>query len=292
MRPQGTVRRALLATAALSCAVLPAIAHAVPSVRLYATLTPEQLGHGTTIGFGFQITTAGHAPPPLTQVEVLYPRDLKIGLSDLGLATCTTRTLEALGPEGCPADSRMGYGNALAEIPIGTGNVHETAPVVLVHGPPHDGHFTLLTFVNAEVPVWAPLTLPSLLLPAPAPYGGRIDINVPLIPTFPAAPDVSLVRLSITIGPRHLTYYERLHGRRKAYHPQGILLPETCPLGGFPFAISLTFADDSHASASTTVPCPAEKARGIGLRGPSSVGYDVLAPDFHATRHAVNTIGR
>ena len=251
------MRRALLATA-LSCAALPAATHAAPSVRLYATLTPEQLGHGTTIGFGFQITApTGDVPPPLTKVEVRYPADLGIGLSGLGFATCTTRTLQALGPEGCPPDSRMGYGSALAEIPVGPQIVHENAPVALLRGPTHDGHFTLLTFVNAEVPVFAPTTLPSLLLPASAPFGGRIDINVPLIPTFPDAPDVALVQLRTTLGPQHLTYYERLHGRRRAYRPKGILLPDTCPRGGFPFAVSLTFAGGTHASATTAVSCPA-----------------------------------
>ncbi len=248
--------KAILATA-LSCAALPAAAHAAPSVRLYATLTPEQLGHGTTIGFGFQITAPyGHVPPPLTKVEVSYPNDLGIGLSGLGFATCTTRTLEALGPEGCPADSHMGYGSALAEIPIGSQIIRESAPVVLLRGPTHNGHFTLLTFVNAEVPVFAPTTLPSLLLPAPAPFGGRIDINVPLIPTFPDAPDVALTQLHTTIGSQHLTYYERLRGRRRAYHPKGILLPSTCPHGGFPFAVSLTFLNGIRSGARTTVPCP------------------------------------
>jgi hypothetical protein len=250
---------AILATI-LSCAALPIAAHAAPSVRLYATLTPERLGHGTTIGFGFQITTpAGDVPPPLLKVEVRYPNDLGIGLSGLGFATCTTRTLQALGPEGCPADSHMGYGSALAEIPIGTQIIHENAPVALLRGTTHDGHYTLLTFVNAEIPVFAPTTLPSLLLPAPTPFGGALDINVPLIPTFPDAPDVALTQLHTTIGPQHLTYYEHLHGHQKAYHPRGILLPPTCPRGGFPFAVSLTFASDEHASASTTVPCPAQR---------------------------------
>jgi hypothetical protein len=152
----------------------------------------------------------------------------------------------------------MGYGSALIEIPIGSETVHETAPVTLLRGPTHNTHLALLVFVNAEVPVWAPLTLPALLLPAPAPYGGLINIDVPLVPTFPGAPDAAVTQLHATIGPQHITYYEDLHGRLVAYNPTGVLLPDTCPRNGFPFAATLAFADGSYAAASTTVPCPAK----------------------------------
>jgi hypothetical protein len=241
----------------LLCTLLPATAHAAQSVRLYATLTPERLGQGTTIGFGFQITTpAGRVPPPLTRVEVRYPGNLGIALSGLGLATCTTRTLAALGPAGCPADSRMGYGTALAEIPIGPEIVHETAHITLLRAPTRNGRHALLFYAAGEVPVWAPVTLPGLLLPAPAPFGGRIDINVPVIPGLTNGPDVAIVKLRSTIGPEHLTYYEHLHRRRVGYHPKGILLPDNCPHGGFPFAATFTFLDGSHTHAHTAVPCP------------------------------------
>ncbi len=251
--------RALLA-ALLACACLPATAHARQSVRLHATLTPERLGQGTTIGFGFQITApAGRVPSPLTAIDVSYPNDLAIALSEIGLATCTPATLEESGPEGCPANSRMGYGTALAEIPIGPEIVHETAHVTLIRAPAHDGHLALLFYAAGEVPVWAPVTFPGFLLPASAPFGGRIDINVPLIPSLPGGPDVAVTQLRSTLGPQHLTYYEHTHGRWKGYHPAGILLPNSCPHGGFPFAATLTFLDGSHASAHTTVPCPAKR---------------------------------
>jgi hypothetical protein len=187
---------------------------------------------------------------------VRYPGNLGIALSGLGLATCTPSTLEALGPAGCPADSHMGYGTALAEIPIGPEIVHETTHITLLRAPTRNGRLALLFYAAGEVPVWAPVTLPGLLLPAPAPYGGRIDINVPLIPSLPGAPPVAVVKLHSTIGPEHLTYYEHPHRHRVGYHPKGILLPDTCPHGGFPFAATFTFRNGGHAHAYTTVPCP------------------------------------
>ena len=261
MRRRGTARRAHgLLVAALLCTLLPATAHAAQSVRLYATLTPERLGHGTTIGFGFQITTpAGRVPPPLTQVEVLYP-----GTS--GSASVTSASPPARhahskrsGQKAAPPTRAWATATALAEIPIGPEIVHETAHVMLVLRPPHDGHLALLFYAAGEVPVWAPVTLPGLLLPAPAPYGGRIDINVPLIPGLPAGPDVALVQLRSTIGPRAPHLLRTPPRPPEGYHPKGILLPENCPHGGFPFAVTLTFLDGSHASAHTTVPCPAKR---------------------------------
>jgi hypothetical protein len=83
--------------------------------RLNATLTPEHLGEGTTIGFNLRIlTTGGEIPPPLTEVDLRYPEDLGIATSGLGLATCATALLEAAGPQGCPAESVMGIGSAVA----------------------------------------------------------------------------------------------------------------------------------------------------------------------------------
>jgi hypothetical protein len=268
VRRRATARRAHdLLVAALLCTLLPTTAHAAQSVRLYATLTPEQLGHATTIGFGFQITApAGRVPPPLTSVEVRYPSDLGIALSGLGLATCTPYTLEERGPAGCPTDSRMGYGTALAEIPIGPEIVHETAHITLLRAPTQNGRLALLFYANGENPVWAPITLPSLLLPAPAPYGGRIDINLPLIPSLPGGPAVAITKLRSTIGPEHLTYYEHLHRRRVGYHPKGILLPPQCPRGGFPFAATLTFETGAQAHAHTTVPCPALGRQPVSTR--------------------------
>ncbi len=258
MRHRGAVRRAHdLLVVALLCAVIPTTADAAQSVRLDATLTPERLGHGTTIGFGFQIAApANQVPPPLTSVEVLYSADLGISLSGLGLATCTPSTLEALGAEGCPADSRMGYGTALAEIPIGPEIAHETAHLTLLRTRTQNGHLALLFYAEGAAPISTQILLPGLLLPAPAPFGGRININVPLVPSLPGAPDVAVVKLRSTIGPKHLTYYEHLHGRWVSYHPKGILLPDNCPHGGFPFSAILTFLDGSHTSAYTTVPCP------------------------------------
>jgi hypothetical protein len=76
----------------------------------------------------------------------------------------------------------------------------------------------------------------------------------------PGAADVAIVALNVTIGPQGLTYYERAEGATLAYTPKGILLPNTCPHGGFPFAATFSFLDGSHPEARAVLPCPRRRA--------------------------------
>jgi hypothetical protein len=259
--------RVLALLALLACAGAPAAAQAAqpaPTVRLTATLTPERLGAGTTIGFNLLILTArDEIPPPLTEVDLRYPQDLGIATSGLGLATCAPTLLEAAGPEGCPSDSVMGIGSAIAEIPVGPEIIHETASVTIFRAPTENGQIGMVLYANGASPVDAQILLPSLLLPAPAPFGGRVKIDVPLVPSLPDSPDVAVVRLTSTLGPLGITYYEREHGRTVAYHPRGLQLPDRCPRGGFPFAVQLSFVGGSSATARTAVPCPVNHRRRV-----------------------------
>lgn len=247
----------LLALLLLACVCLPASAHAGQAASLHVTFAPKRLGHSTTLEFTAQIAAPpGRALPPLTELNVLYPVTLGVDVGELGLVSCAQSTLEALGPAGCPADSRMGEGSALAEIPIGPAMLNETAQVAIVSAPEQEEHLALLLYATGLTPVFAQIAFPGLLLPAPAPYGARIRIDVPLIPGLPGGPDVAVLRLHATIGPLGLTYYEHLHGQLVPYKPKGILLPRKCPRGGFAFSATFTFLDGSHARAHSTVPCP------------------------------------
>ena len=252
--------RNLLAALLLGACLQPTAAHATPSVELRATLAPERLGRATTVGFGFQIAGPnGQAPPPLTAVDVRYPGNLGIALSDLGLATCSPVTIETLGVKACPANSLMGFGTAIAAIPVGPATNREAASVTLVRAPSQAGHLALMFYAEAIAPVSAQIVFPGLLLPTPAPFGGRINIDVPLVPSLPGAPYVAVTKLHATLGPEHITYYEHVHGKIVAYNPRGILLPNSCPRGGFPFAATFGFQDGSRANAHTIVPCPRGK---------------------------------
>jgi hypothetical protein len=244
------------------CASLPASAHAVPSARLHIAFLPERLGGGTTLEFNAQVTpTPGDVvPPPLTEVDVRYPDQLGVAVSDLGAATCSRKKLEAIGLEACPANSYMGEGSALAEIPIGPEIIRETGRVTILRAAEQEGHQELLFYAVGEDPVSAQITFTGALLPAPPPYGAQIHIGVPLVPSLPGGPDVSVVRIHAAIGPRGLAYYyRRVHGKRIAYKPRGIVLPNQCPHGGFPFDATFGFLNGSTTNVRTSVPCPTRR---------------------------------
>jgi hypothetical protein len=241
----------------LACALLPAGAEATQIAQLHARLNPEQLGHGTTIVFDFAIATpSGAVPSPLTGLDLYYPADLGIGTSGLGIETCDAATLEVEGVEGCPSQSQMGYGKALVEIPFGPEVLQETTQTRIFMAHLQNGHLGLLFYAYGHAPVAAQIVFHGLVLPAPSPFGGDLATTLPLVPTLPGAPNAAVVQLRSTLGPLHLTYYERVRGKYHPYHPRGIVLPLTCPRGGFRFAASFAFEDGTQTSARTSVPCP------------------------------------
>lgn len=243
--------------ALLAYGALVSGASAAPRVTLQASLTPERLGYGTTVGFAFNVTSAsGRVPPPLTGVEIRYPGNLGFALSEIGLATCAPSTLETQDPSACPAEAQMGEGEALAELEVESLLVQERAHVTIERGPTQDGHLALLFYADGETPVSAQIIFPGLLLPAPAPFGGKIGVTVPAVPSWPGSPDLSVVHLRASLGPEHLTYYNHVRGRLVPYNPAGILLPRVCPKSGFRFAGTFRFSDESVSSATTAVPCP------------------------------------
>lgn len=235
---------------------------AAQSVTLGASFTPYRLGGRTTIDLSFQIQApAGQLPSALTEVEVRYPEDLGFALSGLGLAVCSASMLEAAGPSGCPADSIMGRGNALAELRFGAQLVTESAAVAIARAPDQEGHIALLLYASGPSPVNTQILSPAQLLPAAAPFGGRLNMQLPLLASVPGAPDIAIASLHVTLGPQGLTYYERAEGSTLAYTPTGILLPTRCPRGGFPFAATFSFLDGSHQDARASVPCPEPRRR-------------------------------
>ena len=216
--------RPLVVSLALLALQSGPVAHAQPSDRLVASLTPERLGRATSIGIAIEFDAPhGKVPPPLERIDVRYPNNLGLALSGLGIETCTPSALEALGPAGCPIDSVMGYGSALGEIPFGPEIIKEPATVTILRAADQNGEIALLLDVQGISPVTANLVLSAVLLPTGPPYGGDISISVPPVPSLPEGPDVSVAALRATIGPKAgLTYYERRGSTTVPYVPRGV----------------------------------------------------------------------
>jgi hypothetical protein len=143
----------------------------------------------------------------------------------------------------------MGSGSAFVEIPVGGEIETETATIALLAGPSEDGYVRLLVAAEGLSPVIARVIMPSLLL------DGHLKLTVPLVESLPGAPDVSVVRVHVTLG-GNLTYYEQRHGKTIPYRPKSVVLPKTCPRSGFKFSATFSFSDGTQAEAKKTVACP------------------------------------
>ncbi len=245
---------------ACACAWPAGTCAAAENASLHVKLVPERLGAATTIVFGVRIAggpgPSGEVPAPLIELDLAYPAGFGLGTSGLGTENCQQATLQALGPKACPPDSRMGEGSALVEVPFGSEPIEERAHVEMFMAPVQNEQLRMVFYASGQSPVIAQLAFPAVLAPAPAPSGGALDTELPLVPTFPRSPDVSVLRFGSTLGPLGLTYYEQIHGRTVAYRPRGVVLPKRCPANGFPFTARLGFADGTKVTATAKVPCP------------------------------------
>ncbi len=266
----GVQRQALAVVAAVLVAMvcLLATAQASETVKASVAFVPYKLGASTTIVANVKIASpGGELPSPLVKVELHFPRTLSFTSSTLGLATCNPEELVALGQAGCPPNSRMGTGTSEVAVPFGPNVVREAAEMVTYMGPPiHEG-VTVIIFGEGRTPISAQMLIQGSLVGGNGPFSKLLlDSDVPLIPTLPGAKDVAMISLHLDFGPKFLLYYERVHGRTVSFRPRGLLLPLTCPTGGFPFNSTLTFEDGTVTNVSLVIPCPAR-----GHRAKSSI---------------------
>lgn len=267
-RTKARVLAGLIATVgcvAIACGMLPTagLAQEEPGQNepveagLHTSFTPNRLGASTTIGFDFSLKTAGgFAPSPLTGMDLHMPAGMNYTETTLGLATCTTHTLETSGAEACPVNSRLGSGSAFVEVPFGKGAGHELPKITAFMGNSTTGNMVVLFYVDGKTPVYGQYIFTGEVLPQNGVFGSQLNTVVPLVKSVPDGPDVSIVRGETSIGPRHLTYYHRVHGRLRSFHPRGIAVPERCPKGGFPFYAQFSFLNGTHAEARYVAPCP------------------------------------
>ena len=88
------------------------------------------------------------------------------------------------------------------------------------------------------------------------PYGSGGQFEIPPIPTLPGAAYASVETNYFTFGSQHVAYYHTVHGHQQLVHVKGLIIPRTCPPGGFPFKVTVGFLDGTSATDAYTAPCP------------------------------------
>jgi hypothetical protein len=258
----------LLALAALAiCAYLPPpvkaqaksakLATGAQSIKLKVAFQPDRAGARTTIRFGFRISGPNGMPPsPIVSLALRMPEHMGLITTTLGQATCYPHPLLQDGLAGCSENARLGFGDAVAVVPLRNHPIYERASLTALLGPPATNHIQVLFYAEGLTPVFAQFVFPGVLVGDVHPFGDRIDTTIPLVAPWPNGPNIALMSFSSTIGPLHLTYHRQVNGKRIAYRPHGLMIPKHCPPGGFPFAALLTFEDTTTTEAIAHVPCP------------------------------------
>jgi hypothetical protein len=254
-------RLLVLARVLLACACLIPAAAAVaraaanpssPGVPTSATIVPSLSASrpGARAALTVAIHYAGGAtgvPSPVRRSLVRFPEGMTLDIPHL--RSCSPARLLAHGPSGCPAQSALGRGSALAEIHGGALILKEHIALWAFLGAPRDGWATVEILGEGVTPQQRRMVVTGTMRADVAPYGEALEIPFPPIPTLPQAPDASLVSFSLTIGATggH-------HGKR-GVAANTVVVPGNCPAGGLPFAAEFTYADGSTGSAAAAVPC-------------------------------------
>ena len=250
------LRTAKLPAALIACcccaaaSVTPAAAQAQAqtSASIRPSLLPDRLGANTALTLAFRFSGGEEGvPAPLSHMVVHLPAGLSIDLR--GVGTCAKSRLQRSGAAGCPAGSRVGRGHAMMSVHAGSLAVPEEADITVFRGPNRGSRPTFEIFGQGETPLDQSSTSTAVLEPGSSPYGSKLTVSIPAIPTLVLEPNASFISLSLTIGA--VGHAPRAHAAAGT-----ILTPRSCPAGGFPFAASFTFADGSTISESATVPCP------------------------------------
>jgi len=238
----------LVLTGCFCLATPTASAQSEVVASLQPSFLPKTLGARTAFTLGFRLKGGFEGvPPPVSRVVLRLPAGLAINLR--GAATCSGARLRRLGPAGCPARSLIGRGHSIAAVHAGSQSIPEQAAVEAFRGPDRGGHPTVLIFARGDTPLQQTTVSTGALAPDSGPYGLRLMVSVPPIPTLVYEPNASILSMSLTFG--------GVGGRPRAHAAAGtVTVPRRCPAGGFRFAASFVFTDGTTVSAAARVRCP------------------------------------
>jgi hypothetical protein len=250
-----SIHRALIAVLLLGAALAPGAAPAganTPGVQATPTaatiapsLSPDRLRSRSALTYEIRYSGGQSGVPlPVRQAILQFPAGLTLELPML--RSCSIGRLRSEGAQGCPPQSRLGGGEALAEAQTGTELLTEKLTLSVFLGPPRNLQPTVEILAQGRSPLDERVVLTGESFSGHRPYGEGLSIAIAAIPTLAFEPAASIVRFTLTIGA----------GSRRSPHSGAVIVPSSCPPGGFPFAARFTYSDGSSSRALARTPCP------------------------------------
>jgi hypothetical protein len=234
--------------------IAAAVAWATDTFTITASFAPDRLGVPTNLSAKATFAYGSGAPVPISNFRAYGPAGLRLDLT--GTQDCSKAALENEGPSACPADSRIGFGGGTALVEAAGETIKEPFTFELFLAASEQARSAMLVYVDAIKPVSLQNVLIAREIQGSRPYGLGVRIEVPPIDTVPGAALASVADIYLTIGSQRVAYYREIHGHRRLQHIKGLVLPSSCPDGGFPLLISTRFADGVSLTDNRTVPCP------------------------------------
>jgi hypothetical protein len=243
-----------LALVVCLCVLGAALAWARTTFTVTASFTPDRLGAPTNLSTNATFAYGTSAPVPISILHAYGPAGLRLDLK--GTETCQKPALENQGPGACPADSRIGFGGGIGLVEVSGEFIKEPFTFELFLAPRENGKFVMLVYVDAVKPVSLQTVLLARQANGQKPYGLGASIEVPPIDTVPGAALASVASIYLTVGSQKVAYYQEVRGHRRLVHVRGLIVPRSCPGGGFPLLLTAGFVDGSTLTDTPTVSCP------------------------------------
>jgi hypothetical protein len=246
---------------------MPSAASARPVVRIKSAVVPVPLnlsnphsatypGTGRILGAPGALELKGkiggteywRSPSPLTRIKVYTPAG--VTLHAQGFATCSEAILKANGAEGCPKKSFAGsLGEVNDVVNFGESRVAEKMTI--------QGFFNvggdLIFYVVGDTPALLELFERVTFSKASPPFGLLATGEVPMVETAPGAPDGSTEQFKVNVG----AAFKK--GKKLISYAT---TPKTCPKGGFPVKVELSFLSGETVPVEYKEPCPKHKKAG------------------------------
>lgn len=242
-----TVAALLALCASLACVEPGGATTGQTSETVTPSLVPNRLRAKGALTLAIRYTGGGSSGLPSPVRKALLKLPAGLGLDVPNLRSCSAARLRSRGPGGCPPQSKLGVGQALVESLAGSQLITEHVALSIFIGPLRNFQPTFEVLGEGRTPLQKRVVFTGTVTPGHAPYGEALELDIPPISTLPLESDASIAALTLTVG---------VVARSPKREANAVVVPASCPSGGFPFAAESTYADGSTVAGLATAVCP------------------------------------